>query len=201
MKNFSRQIKRIINNSSNTSLIHPQSTYSASKEKTNKQIKKVIEIKKGKCDKKLEFSFFEILFGYCIRSQNFIRKRKLYFKSRPSAKNYLEVSFLISKLDDLSKLQFLIFSKEQTALFNFISQNLCSLDDKKMKNNPIKKYTERFNNDFEMASTYLSYKEALSNGVVGKTRIDDRLMILLNEQLNEGKTIIKKEVVDNSLTI
>lgn len=124
-----------------------------------------------------------------MKSQNIVQKRRLYYKSRASAKNYLEVSYLISKLDDLSKLQFVILSKEQTALFKFISHNLCSLDDRKMKNNPINKYRDRFNNDYEMASIYLNYKEALASGRVNKTRIDDRLLFLLNEQLKEEKTL------------
>ena len=45
-----------------------------------------------------------------------------------------------------------------------------------MKNNHINQYRDSFNNDYEMASIYLNYKEALASGRVNKTRIDDRLL-------------------------
>ena len=153
----------------------------------NTKIAKLIEIKKGKNKKKLEFTFIEILFGCCLKSKQSIIKRKLYKKSQQTVRNYLEISYIITKLDDLSKIQYAIFSKEQTALFRFISKNLCSIDENKMKNNPINKYRDRFNNDKEMASIYLSYKEALCNGEIFKTRIDDRLMILLNEEIKDNQ--------------
>lgn len=203
-KNISKS-KQTKMNSSNTSISRElKSTRIIEKNniynnELDNKIAKIIKIRKGKYRKKLEFTFIEILFDCCLKSKQSRIKRKLYKKSQQTVRNYLEISYIINKLDDLSKIQYAIFSKEQTALFRFISKNLCSIDENKMKNNPINKYRDRFNNDKEMASIYLSYKEALCNGEIFKTKIDDRLMILLNEEIKDNQHYYNIEERDLTL--
>lgn len=163
-------------------------------EKTlNEKIKKIIDVKNGKNRKKLEFTFWEVLFGCCCGSKELKIKKALYEKSHGVVKKQMEISSIISKLDELDKIQYAIFSKEQTALFRCISRNLYSLDDYKMIKNPMNKVRTQFNDEYTMALTYLTYKDTLNNGGRLRTRIDDRLLDLLNEDLKSFTTSNKKE--------
>ena len=69
------------------------------------------------------------------------------------------------------------------AMFKFISKDICSLNEYKMKNNPVHRSRSLFNDEFAMAKMYLDYKDALINGGRIQTRIDKRLMCLLNEDV------------------
>ena len=141
------------------------------------------------------FTYFEMIFGICNHSKEYQIKKKLYTKSQKAVRNYLEISYIISKLDELDKLQYAIFSKEQTALFKFVSKNLYSLDEKKMKKNPMNKYRGRLEDEFIMGSTYINYKDSLCSGKKMRSKIDSRLLDLFNEEL-KGETKEKPEEID-----
>ena len=189
-----------INSPSDISAIRDLSDNSISGRESNeipisKRICDAIDVKNGAGKKKLRFTYFEMIFGICNHSKEYQIKKKLYTKSQKAVRNYLEISYIISKLDELDKLQYAIFSKEQTALFKFVSKNLYSLDVKKMKKNPMNKYRGRLEDEFIMGSTYINYKDSLCSGKKMRSKIDSRLLDLLNEEL-KGETKEKPEEID-----
>ena len=145
---------------------------------------KILDLKYNNVNrKKLEFSLCDILLCGCCASKELSIKRKLYKKSQDAVSDYFEISYIITKLDELDKLQYVLLTNEQMAMFKFISKDICSLNEYKMKNNPVHRSRSLFNDEFAMAKMYLDYKDALINGGRIQTRIDKRLMCLLNEDV------------------
>ena len=149
---------------------------------------KVLDLKNNSKNKKLTFSFCEILLCGCCVSKELKIKRELYKKSNEAVSNYFEISYIISKLDELDKLQYVLLTNEQMAVFKFISKDFCSLNEYKMKNNPVNRSRSMFKDDYLMAKMYLDYKNALLTGGRIQTRIDKRLMCLLSDELKNVET-------------
>lgn len=149
---------------------------------------KVLDLKNNNKNKKLTFSFCEVLLCGCCVSKELKIKKELYKKSKEAVSNYFEISYIISKLDELDKLQYVLLTNEQMAVFKFISKDFCSLNEYKMKNNPVNRSRSMFKDDYLMAKMYLDYKNALLTGGRIQTRIDKRLMCLLSDELKNVET-------------
>lgn len=54
-------------------------------------------------------------------------KRELYDKSDTSVLQFLEIAYLISKLEEFERLKIVLFSKEQLAIFNLKTIELISV--------------------------------------------------------------------------
>ena len=83
------------------------------------------------------FSFFEIISAFilcsCCRSNYVRNKRKLYDKGFETFEDFLDFTFIIKKIDEFDKLKLILLQKHQIALFNFITKELISLNEEKMK--------------------------------------------------------------------
>ena len=106
----------------------------------------------------------------------------MYYKSRGIINNYLEISYLIGKLDELEKLKFVVMNNKQLSLFKFISSDICSMDEKKMKSNPIRRNKLTFADEKKMAYELFQYKKELNENLALISGMDLRLLELMSDK-------------------
>lgn len=137
---------------------------------------------------KLHFSFCEvIMFWVCPcsnYSKKFQKKKELYKKSQSIVNDYLEITYLIAKLEELEKLKFVVMNNKQLSLFKFIASDICSIDEKKMRNNPIRRNKITFNDEKKMAYEVFQYKKELDSNLGSIKGMDFRLIELLSTKLD-----------------
>ena len=56
-------------------------------------------------------------------------KSNLYDKAKIELDDVFDVSYIIQKLEEIEKLKIICLTFEQCALFNYITKDLCSLDE------------------------------------------------------------------------
>ena len=88
---------------------------------------------------KIKFSNFEILKLYlcnckCVINHTKSQKILLYYKYKKMVQNYLEVPFIINKIEENDKLKYILFNKKQLSLFKFISNDIVYSDNFTLKN-------------------------------------------------------------------
>ncbi len=109
------------------------------------------------------------------------RKKKLYDRSNIVINEFLDITFIVHKLEEFEKFKMTAFSREQLALFNFISKELISLDDIKTQAHGMTSM-KTFNKDKEnMVNVILKFKEKLKNSEQIDP-IDIKLFELINEE-------------------
>ncbi len=135
---------------------------------------------------KLKFTYCEIIKLWicpcCKSNLRFNKKKSLYYKSRGIINNYLEISYLIGKLDELEKLKFVVMNNKQLSLFKFISSDICSMDEKKMKSNPIRRNKLTFADEKKMAYELFQYKKELNENLALISGMDLRLLELMSDK-------------------
>jgi hypothetical protein len=133
----------------------------------------------------LKFSFCEIIMGFlCCRicvNGSLNAKKKLYRKSNFVVEEFLDITYIIQKLEEFEKFKLTAFSQEQLALFNFISKELISLDSQKTKVHRMTSL-KNFNKDKEnLVNVILKFKEKLKNNNE-LDPVDKKLYELINEE-------------------
>ena len=86
----------------------------------------------------------------------------LYNKSKLALDEYLDISYIIQKLEELEKLKFVCLNINQLAVFNYISKDICTLSE----SNPlsaIKRFKEFNNDSIKLAQTIASFKNRVIN--------------------------------------
>lgn len=135
----------------------------------------------------LTFSFKEIICAFILcercKSIQIKNKKKLYTKSQYAIDQFLDISFIIQKLEEFNKLKIVLLDPQQIALFDFISKEIISLDDERIENHDMTRI-KKFNRDKEkLAQMILKYKNNLKNKLSEPTATDRKLFGLLNEDL------------------
>jgi hypothetical protein len=139
-------------------------------------------------EKSLSFSFIETILGFlfcgCCRPNVIKNKRKLYDKGYKAFEELLDFTYLIKKIDEFEKLKLILLEKHQIALFNFITKELISLDEEKMKNHEITKLRSFYKNQDNLSRIIQEYKvKIISNqDEFSITEVDNRLIGLLREE-------------------
>jgi hypothetical protein len=133
----------------------------------------------------LKFTFCETIIAFlcCNKCMNakLSGKKKLYNKSNIVIEEFLDITFIIHKLEEFEKFKLTAFSKEQLALFNFISKELISLDTEKILSHRMTTM-KNFNKDKEnMVNIILQFKEKLKNSE-DLDPMDRKLFELINEE-------------------
>jgi hypothetical protein len=80
----------------------------------------------------LKFSYCEILRKpFCHWMVNSTRKKyQLYNKSYKNLLDYLDISKIVHRLEEVEKFKYATLNKEQFAMFQFISKDICSIEEK-----------------------------------------------------------------------
>lgn len=112
-----------------------------------------------------------------------LRKKKiLYDRSNLVVNEFLDISFIIHKLEEFEKFKLTAFSPEQLALFNFISKELISLNTEKTNLHRMTSI-RNFNKDkINLVCMILNFKEKMKNSE-NIDPIDAKLYELINEEL------------------
>jgi hypothetical protein len=146
--------------------------------------------------KEISFSFCEIISAYfcwciCLKifsKSEYIKKLKLkkslYNKSQYAISNFFDITYIINKLEEFEKLKLVILDSKQIALFNFISKELISLDESKIKNHYLSSMRGFTKNKENMTNLIIELRQRIRNSsnvnVVGN--IDKKLLNLLNDE-------------------
>lgn len=150
------------------------------------EAKKIISIFEQRNKKnEIKFSFCETITAFlCCKNcmgPLLTRKKKLYDRSNIVINEFLDITFIVHKLEEFEKFKMTAFSREQLALFNFISKELISLDDIKTQAHGMTSM-KTFNKHKEnMVNVILKFKEKLKNSEQIDP-IDIKLFELINEE-------------------
>jgi hypothetical protein len=106
---------------------------------------------------KLKFSFFDILIKPCNRLFGCIKNRikfMLYKKSENMLLDCLDKSYIVFKLEEFEKLKMIFFNKEQLTMFQFISKDICTVDERTTLYSNISKLKQFVRNKDEILKIY-----------------------------------------------
>jgi hypothetical protein len=133
----------------------------------------------------IHFSLLEIFQAFCCKTlsnKSLDLKKKLYLKSKNYIDQYLDFTFIISKLEELEKLKIVMLNTEQLALFNFVSKELISHDQNKVKNHDISIYKKFCSSKENLANVIISFKEKLNKDKI-LSHTDSKLYSFLNDEI------------------
>lgn len=114
----------------------------------------------------LHFNFCEVILLFCgkaclcFRCRKFKDKLLLYKRSSYAIKDYIDLTFIILKLDEFEKFKFIMLTNDQLALFNFIGKDVCSINQKHQNRSEIHKM-KNFNKNKHvlMSRLIMSYQQ------------------------------------------
>jgi hypothetical protein len=140
---------------------------------------------------KLKFSFFEVLlkpFNKLFGCKKNKLKFKLYKKSQNILLDCLDISNIVFKLEEFEKLKMILLNKEQLAMFQFISKDICTIDERATLYSDISKLKQFVRNKEEMFKMISSYKIQLEGRYENITNLDSKLFNMLDEDI-KGKLL------------
>lgn len=151
---------------------------------SSKSLLRRIQIRDKK--KTLKFSFAEVAnltfcFKFC-KNNELIKKHKLYVKSQNTILEFMDISFIIQKLEEFEKMKLVSFNPEQLALFNFLTKELISLNKEKADGHIINKLKSINKNKENSVDIILKFKEKIAKNEKVED-IDKRLFSLLLDEL------------------
>ena len=136
----------------------------------------------------LTFNFSEIIAMYLCRgcsNKKLQVKYELYQKSKGALDDFLDISFLIGKIEELEKLKLVVLSTDQLALFNFISKEIVSVSDRKIKNELLHSLKELTRSPEELAKIIMNLNDKIRNKEVSLSEVDEKLYNMLKHELKE----------------
>ena len=112
--------------------------------KQKKSLNELFNLLDSKKDhNELHFRLFEVIllifnkFCVCFRNSKFKDKLLLYRRSNYTIQDYIDLTFIIKKLEEFDKLKFILLTNEQLAMFNFIGKDICSINKSSQNNSAI----------------------------------------------------------------
>lgn len=145
----------------------------------------------GSKQNKLNFSFCETLLYFCLsflfkNKKNDLPqiKRKLYDKAKTSLNSLIDISNIIKKLEDFENLKLILLSFDQLALFNFISKENISLNERKLKNHNISNLKYLENDKENLAKIVMNYRDKVSTNTNFED-VDRKLFNFLVEEFKQ----------------
>jgi hypothetical protein len=112
------------------------------------------------------------------------QKNDLYEKSVGILDDYLDISYIIQKLEEFEKLKLICLTDEQLALFNLTAKDFCSLNNDKQRQKIFNRFKE-YNKDIaRLVNTLFNFKQKYHERK-NLTVTDKRIFQLLREDLKE----------------
>lgn len=178
-----------LNNLYSPGIKNSKQTISLNDEISRKVKKTMLLLNRRNIKYNLSFSFIEIIFGFllCNSCQNkkLKTKRRLYELSKFAVDEFLDVSYIIQKLEEFEKFKLVMLDSQQIALFDFISKELISLDDERLKNHDLTRIKNLNKNKQELAKVIIKYQEKIKAENIDVAATDRKLIELLNEDLKQ----------------
>ena len=97
--------------------------------------------------------------------------------------NYLEVPFIINKIEENDKIKYILFNKKQLSLFKFISNDIVYSDNFTLKKHKLSQKKIFYNNDREIASHLLLFLKQDKKPIEDK--YEKRLITFFFDRYNE----------------
>lgn len=150
----------------------------------NLNLDKIIEKLNHKKKITLDFSTSDIIKYYvfrCCIKKPLRNKFSLYKKCKNVLDRFLDISFIIKKLDEFEKFKTLILNDEQVKVFNYVSKDHCSLNKNLLHHSLTKMSTRNMatNKIIDgILENYLKHSNILENDV------DIRLLKLLQDDIS-----------------
>jgi hypothetical protein len=147
--------------------------------------KELINILKSKNKgNQLKFSFWEIFIAFlccssCMNSK-LKSKKRLYTKSHFALEDFMDITFIIQKLEEYEKFKIVMLNTQQLALFNFISKELMSLDENKLEKHVMTHFKNLDKDKENLANIIIEFREKLANSKLDER--DKKLYDLLTEE-------------------
>ncbi len=105
-------------------------------------------------------------------------------KSNIFVEEYMDITYIINKLEELEKIKIVLLNPEQLALFNFLSKELISLDETKIRNHDITIFKQFCSSKENLANDIVRFKEKLSKqGILNST--DSKLYSFLYDEFKQ----------------
>jgi hypothetical protein len=98
--------------------------------------------------------------------------------------SYLDILKIVRLEEEFEKLKFILLSKEQLSMFNFMSKDLYSLEEKEEQNCEVKKLKNLFKDKGGMINFIISYLNGLD--ATNLTMHDKRLLQLLDSDIKKA---------------
>lgn len=160
-------------------------------QKTLNELIKYLDEKSKK--NQLHFTFCEVILLFCgkiclcFRCRKFKDKLLLYKRSSYAIKDYIDLTFIILKLDEFEKFKFIMLTNDQLALFNFIGKDVCSINQKHQNTSEIHKMKNYNKNKHVLMSrlimSYQQRKEIEGQKVLSDMEI--KLFSMLRPEIRE----------------
>ena len=160
-------------------------------QKTLNELLKYLDEKSLK--NQLHFAFYEVIllfFGkicLCCRCKKFKDKLLLYKRSSYAIREYIDLTFIILKLDEFEKFKFIMLSNDQLAMFNFIGKDIISINQKNQNTSEIhrmKNYNK--NKHVLMSHLIMSYQQRKAEESQKKLNdVEEKLFSMLKPEILE----------------
>jgi hypothetical protein len=141
---------------------------------------------KTKSNRKLKLTFFEMMlkpiFSKCVNPSTRV-KYTLFDKASDELMNYLDISNIVHKLEEFEKFKLTLLNTEQLAMFQFISKDVCSLEDRAKLDSEITKLKRLSQNKEELVHLVLDYKFKLESVGEHLSVIDKKLFAMLDDDI------------------
>ena len=121
------------------------------------------------------------------RCKKFKDKLLLYKRSSYAIREYIDLTFIILKLDEFEKFKFIMLSNDQLAMFNFIGKDIISINQKNQNTSEIhrmKNYNK--NKHVLMSHLIMSYQQRKAEESQKKLNdVEEKLFSMLRPEIRE----------------
>jgi hypothetical protein len=162
-------------------------TLSASEKKSS--ITKIIDsVKKKYTERKLKLSFCETLMKPCCRgtaTKQVRMKYNLFDKASKALIEYMDITKIVHQLDEYQKFKVTLLNCEQLAMFQFISKDICTLEEQVKLNSEITRMKAFVNNKEQMVEMLIDYKSKIDNSGNPITPLDKKLFEMIDADVKK----------------
>jgi len=121
----------------------------------------------------------------CIKDKAIYKKLQLFQIAENKLEEMFEISYLMNKLDEVDKMKIILFNKQQMALFDISSRELCSLNVEALRNSECNQLRE-FKNDHAKFNVEMEkFRKKMKLNPDYLTETDERLFSLLPFEVKE----------------
>ena len=124
------------------------------------------------------------MFWYkCCAGNELKDKANLYDIAKIVLDDYLDISYIIQKLEEFEKLKLICLTFEQSTLFNYIANDLCTLDEFKQNELKYNKFKEFMKDKEKIADIISKFINKVANDDEGLSEVDKNIYDLLKDDL------------------
>jgi hypothetical protein len=161
----------------------------SSEKKSRFSLEQIIDAaKKKNPEKKIKLSFCEKLNKPCCQNLTSATTRikyALFEKASEELSKYMDITKIVQQYEEFQKLKVILLNNEQLAMFQFISKDVCSFQDRIKFNNEIAKMKAFANDHEKLVRMLLDYKDKLDMRGTPISTLDMKLFDLLDGDIKK----------------